>query len=151
MPSARSYLLHVFCFIENPYQTEPKWDKNLWSFFWNICGFWEEESTRDDARGGHEAGGAPQGVRRALDARGHLVRRLEPFFRRKKDNIRIKIVFKFQSNRSYGSPLIKETVKGQNPKTQKQRETERRIQSRRGSRPSHAMETMDQRGNPSPI
>ena len=27
--------------------------------FWNICDFWEEESTRDGARGGHEAGGAP--------------------------------------------------------------------------------------------
>ena len=24
--------------------------------FWNICDFWEEESTRDDARGGHEIG-----------------------------------------------------------------------------------------------
>ena len=34
--------------------------------------------------------------------------------------------------------------------TQKQRETERQIQSRRGSRPSHNMETKDQRGNPSP-
>ena len=41
-------------------------------------------------------------------------------------------------------------VKGKNLRTQKQRETERQIQSRRGSRPSHAMEAMDQRGNPSP-
>ena len=31
-------------------------------YFWNICDIWEEESTRDGARGGHEAGGAPQGV-----------------------------------------------------------------------------------------
>ena len=31
---------------------------------------------------------------------------------------------------------------------QKQRETERQIQSRRGSRPSHAMEAKDQRGKP---
>ena len=54
-------------------------------FFWNICDFWEKESTRDDDRGGHEAGGAPQGVRRALDPRGNIVRWLEPFFRRKKD------------------------------------------------------------------
>ena len=68
--------------------------------------FWEEESTRYDARGGHEAGGAPQGVRRALDARGHLVRRLLPFFSRKKANIQIKIMPKFKSNRSYGSPGI---------------------------------------------
>ena len=28
-------------------------------YFWNICEIWEEESTRDDARGAHEAGGAP--------------------------------------------------------------------------------------------
>ena len=82
-------------------------------FFWNICDFWEEESTRYDARGGHEAGGAPQGVRRALDPCGEPVRRLEPFFRRKKANFRIEIVSKFQPNRSYGSPVIKETVKGQ--------------------------------------
>ena len=27
-------------------------------FFWNICDFWEVKSTRDGARGGHEAGGA---------------------------------------------------------------------------------------------
>ena len=42
-------------------------------------------------------------------------------------------------------------VKGKNLGTQKQRETERQIQYRRGSRPSRAMEAMDQRGNPSPI
>jgi len=35
--------------------------------------------------------------------------------------------------------------------TQKQRETKRQIQSRRGTRPSAAMEAIDQRGNPSPI
>ena len=28
-------------------------------YFWNIWRIWEEESTRDGARGGHEAGGAP--------------------------------------------------------------------------------------------
>ena len=61
---------------------------------------------RDDARGGHEVGGAPQGVRRTPDPRGHPVRRLEPFFCRKKANIRIEIVLKFQPNRSYGSPGI---------------------------------------------
>ena len=30
--------------------------------FWNICDFWEEESTRDDAQGGQEAGARPRGV-----------------------------------------------------------------------------------------
>ena len=48
------------------------------------------ESTRDDARGAHEGEGRPQGVRRALGPWGHPVRRLVPFFRRKKANIRIK-------------------------------------------------------------
>ena len=43
---------------------------------------------------------------RAADPRGHPVRRLVPFFRRKKANIRIQIVLKFQPNRSYGSPGI---------------------------------------------
>ena len=92
---------------------ESKHNETFWRFFWNICDFWEEESTRYDARGGHEAGGAPQGVRRALDPRGHPVRRLEPLFRHKKANFWIEIVSKIQPNRSYGSPVIKETVKGQ--------------------------------------
>jgi hypothetical protein len=30
--------------------------------FWNICDFWEKESTQDGARGGHEAPGRGQGV-----------------------------------------------------------------------------------------
>ena len=72
-------------------------------FFWNIYDFWEEKSTRDDARGAHEVGGAPQGGRPAPDPRGHPVRRLVPFFLRKKANFRIEIVLKFQPNRSYGS------------------------------------------------
>ena len=71
-------------------------------FFWNIYDFWEEESTRDDARGGHETGGQA----RALDPCGHPVRWLVPFFRHKKANIQIEIVSKFQPNRSYGSPGI---------------------------------------------
>ena len=49
-------------------------------YFWNICDIWEEESTRDGARGGHEAGGAPRGGRRAPDPRGHPVRQLLLFF-----------------------------------------------------------------------
>ena len=61
---------------------------------------------RDDARGVHEAGGVPQGVGHTLGPRDHSVRRLVPFFRPKKANIRIKIVSKIQPNRSYGSPGI---------------------------------------------
>ena len=44
---------------------ESKQDKTGGDFFWNICDFWEEESTRDDARGGHEAGGRVPGGGRA--------------------------------------------------------------------------------------
>jgi hypothetical protein len=36
-------------------------------------------------------------------------------------------------------------------RNEKQKETKREIQSRRGSYPSYAMEAMDQRGNPPPI
>ena len=62
MPSVSSCLLHVFCFAEYPYQTESKRDKIDGDFFPNIYDFWKEESTRDGAQGGHEAGGrAPRG------------------------------------------------------------------------------------------
>ena len=91
MPSASSCLLDVFCFAENPYQIESKRDKNRRRFFWNICDFWEEESTRYDARGGHEAGGTPQGIRRAWHPRGPPVRRLTLFFCYKKANFMRKI------------------------------------------------------------
>ena len=74
--------------------------------FWNICEFWEAKPTRDDARVGHEAGGAPTRGRRAQGPRGHTLRRLMPFFRRKKANIWIKIMSKNQPNRCYGSPGI---------------------------------------------
>ena len=65
-----------------------------------------KKNQRETMPEGHEAGGAPQGVRRALDPRGHPVRRLVPFFHRKKANIRIEIVSKIQPSRSYGSPGI---------------------------------------------
>ena len=62
-----------------------------------ICELWEVESTRDDARGVHEGEG------RALGPSGHSVRRLLPFFRRKKANIRIQTMLKFEPNQSYES------------------------------------------------
>ena len=43
---------------------------------------------------------------RAPDPRGPPVRWFVPLFRRKKANIQIEIVSKFQPNQSYGSPGI---------------------------------------------
>ena len=57
-------------------------------------------------------GATRQGAR--LGPSGHPIRRLEPFFRRKKANFRVEIVSKIQPNRSYRSPVIKETMKGHN-------------------------------------
>ena len=56
------------------------------AYFWNIYDFWEVKSTRDGARGGHEAGGAPAYPGRGPDPLGPLVRRLLLFFGRKKGN-----------------------------------------------------------------
>ena len=56
--------------------------------------------------GAMRQGGAPQGGRRAPNPCGHPVRRLVPLFHRKKSNIRIETVLKFQPNQSYGSPRI---------------------------------------------
>ena len=95
-------------------------------YFWNIWEIWEEE---------------------APDPRGPLVRRLLLFFGRKKANFWKKIWAKV----SIQSELrISGNLRNGERAESKNAETERQIQSRRGSRPSHAMETMDQRGNPSP-
>ena len=151
MPSASSCLMHAFCFAENPYQTESKWDKNLRRFSWNICEFWEVESTRDDARGAHEGeGGAPGG--RAcpgpswplLKAVGALLLPQESQY---PDKNRLQISAQSELRISGNLRNSERAQSG----TQKQKETERQIQSRRGSRSSAAMEAMDQGVNPSPI
>jgi hypothetical protein len=74
--------------------------KSYGDLFWNICDFWEKESTRDDARGAHKLEGRAPYLGRTGQACGAPVRRLGPLFRRKKDNFRIKIPSKFQPNRS---------------------------------------------------
>ncbi len=80
--------------------------KTYGDFFWNIYDFWEEESTRGDARRAHKPCRRDQGWARGRQAYGHSLRRLVPFFCSKKDNIWKKIVLKFQPNQSYGSPGI---------------------------------------------
>ena len=74
-------------------------------FFWKTWKIRKESQREPVPEVVMRQGAHPRG-RRAPDPRGHLVRRLEPFFRRKKSNIRIVTVLKFQPNRSYGSPGI---------------------------------------------
>ena len=67
----------------------------------------------------------PRGRGRAPDPRGPPVRRLMPFFRHKKANIRIETVLKFQPNRSYRSLGIRNGERGEseNAETERDRET----------------------------
>ena len=119
--------------------------------FWNICDFWEVKSTRDSARGGQEIGGPPQGGRRALDSRGHPVRWLTLFFCHKKANFMRKIWAKDSPQselRISGYKRNGERAESEKAETKRERETD---PSSEGLSPPHAMETMDQRGNPSPI
>ena len=73
--------------------------------FWNIWDFLEEESMRKSVRGGHETGGRAPG-RQARPRLSWPPRKAVGALLSPQENIRIKIVFKFQSNRSYGSPGI---------------------------------------------
>ena len=83
----------MFYVLQKPHiKRNPNGIKTDGEYFWNIWEIWEEESMRDGARGGHEAGGAPAPTGRAPDPHGHPVRRLVPFFFRKKANIRIETV-----------------------------------------------------------
>src|SRR3954469_3664409 len=63
------------------------------AYFWKIWKIPEEKSTRDGARGGHEAGGAPAPWACPYP-REPPVKQLTLFFCRKKDNFRKKIMAK---------------------------------------------------------
>ena len=135
---------------KTPYQTESKQNKNGRMFFLNIYEFWEEESMRDDAPRGPRGRGCAPGcqarpgpswpLRKALGAL------LSPQESQYPDRNRVQRTTQSELRISGNIKNGERAESG----TQKQRETERQIESRRGSRPSHAMETMDQRGNPSP-
>ena len=89
----------VLFLLENVHiKQSPNTIKIYGELFWNICDFWDLESTQMGADSPTRHQGAPQGVRHTLGRRGHLIRRLVPFFRCKKANIRIEIVLKFQPN-----------------------------------------------------
>ena len=80
---------------------------------------------QDGARGGQEIGGAPQGGRRALDSPGHPVRRLTPFFCRKKANIRKKITAKVSGQSELRISIYTrngETEPGENAEPERNRE-----------------------------
>ena len=152
MPSANSCLFTVICFAEYQYQTESKRDKNGRRIILEYLGFSGGRiNAKQCPRWPQDRGRAlPPG--RAWHPRGPPVRRLTLFFCRKKANFWKKNTAKVSGQSELRiSIYIYETVKGQQRETQKQRETERHIQSRRASRPFRAMEAMDQRGNPSPI
>ena len=92
--------------------------------FWNICDFWEVKSTRDGARGGHEAGRCAPGGRRALNPRGPSVRRLMLYFGRKKANFWKNIWAKvsIQSElRISGYKRNSERAESENAKTERDR------------------------------
>ena len=75
----------MFYVLQKPHiKRSPNGIKTDGEYFWNIYDFWEEETTRDDAQGGHEAGG------RAPYPREPTIRRLTLFFFHKKANIRKK-------------------------------------------------------------
>ena len=77
----------MFYVSQKPHiKRNPNGIKTDGEYFWNIWKILEEESTRDGAQDGHEAEGraCPPGC--APDPRGPPVRRLMPFFGRKKAN-----------------------------------------------------------------
>ena len=77
----------MFLVSENIHiKRNPNGIKTDGAYFWNIWQSPEEESTRTSARGGHEVGGRAPPPGRAPDPRGPPVRRLTPFFDRKKAN-----------------------------------------------------------------
>ena len=49
----------MFYVLQKPHiKRNPNGIKTDGEYFWNICEIWEEESTRDGARGGQRQGGA---------------------------------------------------------------------------------------------
>ena len=121
MPSASSCLLHVFCFTENPYQTESIWDKNGRRIFLEYL---SNMGRRIDAR---RCPRGPRGRGHAPDPRGHPVRRLTLFFCRKKANFWRKIWVKvsIQSElRISGYKRNCERAEPENAETERDKETD---------------------------
>ena len=103
MPSASSCFLHVFDSQKIHIKRSPNMIKIYGDFFWNICDFWDLESTQTEAQGKQHPPHHGQGPMRGHVGVASLVRRLGLYFGRKKAYIRKKIMLKSQHNRSYGS------------------------------------------------
>ena len=107
--SAQCQFLSVACFwfcrisISNGVQTGKNGRRFFLEYLWFLGS--KINATRYP-RWAWGRGARPTPPRRAPDPRGPPVRRLMLFFCRKKANIWIEIMLKFQPNRSYGSPRI---------------------------------------------
>ena len=91
MPGASSCLLHVLCFIETKYQTESKRDKNGRRIILEYLGFSGGRINAKRCPRWPRDRGRALPPRRAWHPRGPPVRRLMPFFFRKKANFMRKI------------------------------------------------------------
>ena len=105
-PVSVSCLLHVFVLQKIHIKRSPNVIKIYGELFWNICGFWDLESTQTEAHSAQETSGHTPGSRRVVVGCAHLVHRLGHYLGCKKAYIRKKIMLEFQRNRSYGSPGI---------------------------------------------
>ena len=74
--------------------------------FWNICDFWESESSQTEAHMAHKTPGRANGPWRMVVGCALLERRLELYFGRKEAYIRKKNHVKISAHQSYGSPGI---------------------------------------------
>ena len=85
-------LVPVFCIFFVSQKIHIKQSPNTIKIYrelcWNICDFWDLESTPTGAHSAHKTPGCAPGTRRVVVGCAHLVRRLELYFGRKEAYIR---------------------------------------------------------------
>ena len=95
----------IFCMFFDSQKIHIKRSPNAIKFyeelFWNICEFWEVESTQTEAHSDHKTPGRTRQPRRVVVGCALLVRWLELYFRHKEAYIQKKIMLKSQHNQSY--------------------------------------------------
>ena len=146
MPSVSSCFLHVFCIAVYPYQTKSKCNKISRRIILEYMWFWGVEITTN--RGPH----SPQDIRappRPLARGGGLcsprtsvgaILWAQGSLYPEKNRVKISAQPELRISGNIRNGFWPD------PGNAKQKRTEREIQSRRGSRPSAAMEAMDHRG-----